>query len=326
MKSNWIIVAIMCGLAAAVLHASVTTLTPLSAILFYLTPLPLLVAGLSHGWAAGLVSSAIGAVALSGLWGLKSGFFFLAANAAGPVVLSRLALTSRPAQGQPSEGEATAQGLQWYPEGRLLLWAAAMAGGLLTAVILALGPDAESFQATLAQAASGISKSLGAGMPAEQQAEVTQWVDFMMKLAPAAAAAAWLAAMTINLLLSSRLLMRLGMSPRPWAPFSSLMFPRSALLGLAGACAASFAPGTVGLIGMVFAAALLTAFAILGLSVIHRLLIGHTARMPILAGLYGTLILLSWVLALPLILLGIAELGFGVRARLKPLPPVKPNS
>lgn len=316
----------MCGLAAAVLHASVSTLTPLSALLFYLTPLPLLMAGLSHGWPAAAVSGAVGALALSGFWGLKSGLFFLAASAAAPVILSRLALTNRAAQGQPSEGEATAQGLQWYPEGRLLLWAAAMAGFLLTMVILALGPDAESFQATLSQAASGISKSLGAGMPAEQQAELTRWVNFMMKLAPAAVAAAWLAATMINLLMSSRLLMRMGMSLRPWAPFSSLMFPRTALLALAGACAASLLPGTAGLIGMVFAAALLTAFAILGLSVVHRLLIGHTARMPILFGLYGTLVLLSWVLALPLILLGIAELGFGVRARLRPLPPVKPNS
>jgi hypothetical protein len=326
LKSNWIIVAIMSGLAAAVLHASVSTLTPMSAMLFYLTPLPLLMAGLSHGWPAAAVSGAVGAVALSGLWGVKTGIFFLVASAVGPVILSRLALTSRPAQGRPSEGEATAQGLQWYPEGRLVLWAATIAGGLLTLVILALGPDAESFQAKLSEAAAGLSQSLSAGLEAEQRAEVTQWVDFMMKLAPAAAAAAWLAATTINLLISSRLLMRLGMSPRPWAPFSALMFPRMALIALVGACVASFAPGTAGLIGMVFAAALLTAFAILGLSVVHHLVLGHTARTAILAGLYGTLILLSWVLALPLIILGVAELSLGVRARLKPLPPVKPNS
>jgi predicted membrane protein DUF2232 len=324
-KTNWIIIAIICGLAAAVLHASVTSLTPLSAVLFYLTPLPLLMAGLSLGWPAALGSSAIGSLALTAFWGIKTGFFFLVANAAGPVVLSHLALTSRPA-GAASEGEASAQGLQWYPEGRLVLWSAGMAGALLTLVILALGPDAKSFQATLAEAASSISQSLGAGMPAEQQAEVTQWVDFMMKLAPAAAAAAWLAAMTINLLVASRLLTRSGMSPRPWASFSSLMYPRKSMLALAAACAASFMPGTAGLIGTVFAAPLLTAFAILGLAVVHHLLIGHSARAPILAGLYGTLILLSWVLALPLIVLGLAEIGFGVRARLKPLPPVKPNS
>lgn len=325
-NSNWIIVAIISGLVAAVLHASVISLTPLSALLFYLTPLPLLMAGLSHGWPAALLSGAVGALAMSAFGGAKTGLFFVAASAAGPVILSRLALTSRPSQGPGSEGEVTAQGLQWYPEGRLVLWAAVMAGGLLTLVILALGPDAKSFQATLSEAAAGISQSLGAGMPAEQQAELTRWVDFIVKLAPAAAAAAWLAAMTINLLMASRLLIRLGVSPRPWAAFSSLMFPRRALLALAGACAASFMPGTAGLIAMVFAAPLLTAFAILGLSVVHHLLNGHSARMPILAGLYTTLILLSWVLALPLVVLGIAELGFGVRARFRPLPPIKPNT
>jgi hypothetical protein len=59
---------------------------------------------------------------------------------------------------------------------------------------------------------------------------------------------------------------------------------------------------------------------------VHHLLNGHSARMPILVGLYTTLILLSWVLALPLVVLGIAELGFGVRARFRPLPPIKPNT
>jgi hypothetical protein len=85
-------------------------------------------------------------------------------------------------------------------------------------------------------------------------------------------------------------------------------------------------PGTAGLIGLVFAAPLLTAFAILGLAVVHHLLIGHSARVPMLTGLYAALMLFSWVLALPLIALGIAELGLGVRARLKPLPPVKPTN
>ena len=323
-RSNWIIIAILSGLAAAVLHASVTSLTPVSALLFYMTPLPLLMAGFSHGWPAALLSGAVGALALSGFWGAKTGLFFLAASAAAPVILSRLALTSRPAQGPPNEGEAFDRGQQWYPEGRLVLWAAAMAGALLTLVILALGPDAESFRATLSQAGARFSQSLGAGMPAEQQAEVARWVDFMMQLAPAASAAAWVAGMTLNLIIASRLLTRLGMSIRPWAPFASLAYPRRAGLALAGACVLSFMPGTTGLIGMVFAAPMLTAFAILGLAVVHHLLIGHQARVPLLTGLYGTLILLSWVLALPLVALGLAELGFGIRARLKPLPPAKP--
>jgi hypothetical protein len=323
-RSNWIVIAIISGLAAAVLHASVAS--PLSALLFYITPLPLLIAGLSFGWPAALLGGAIGAGALVALWGIKTGLFFLAASAAGPVILSWLALINRKAEGRGSEGEASAQGVQWYPEGRLVLWAAGMAGVLLTLVILALGPDAESFQARLSEAAANISQSLSADIPAEQKAEFGRWIDFLMKLAPGVSAAAWLAGMTLNLMISSRILTRLKMSPRPWAPFSSLSFPRRAGLALAGVCALSLMPGTAGLIGLVFAAPLLTAFAILGLAVVHHLLIGHSARVPMLTGLYAALMLFSWVLALPLIALGIAELGLGVRARLKPLPPVKPTN
>ncbi len=206
-RSNWIVIAIISGLAAAVLHASVAS--PLSALLFYITPLPLLIAGLSFGWPAALLGGAIGAGALVALWGIKTGLFFLAASAAGPVILSWLALINRKAEGRGSEGEASAQGVQWYPEGRLVLWAAGMAGVLLTLVILALGPDAESFQARLSEAAANISQSLSADIPAEQKAEFGRWIDFLMKLAPGVSAAARLAGMSLNHMISKRNLTRL---------------------------------------------------------------------------------------------------------------------
>jgi hypothetical protein len=322
-RSSLLIFALLSGAAAAVLHASMILFTPLSALLFYLAPLPLFIAGLSQGWSAAAAGGVIGALTLGGLWGPKSGLFFFLATAVGPIFLSRLALVSRPAQGPASEGEAIGGGAQWYPEGRLLLWAAAMAGALLTLVILAFGPDAESFKSTLKQAAGHMTRPLAANIPAERQGEFQRFLDLLVLLAPAASAAAWLIAMTINLRLASRITVASGMSLRPWAPFSSLAFPRSSGLALAAACGLSLMPGTAGLFGMVFAAPLLTAFAILGLAVIHHLLLGHGARVPLLAGLYGALILMSWILVVPLIALGLAELGLNLRARFKPLPPVK---
>jgi Predicted membrane protein (DUF2232) len=298
-------------------------LTPLSALLFHIAPLPLFIAGLSQGWIAAAAGGIIGALALGGLWGAKTGLFFVLATAIGPVLLARLALKNRPAQGPASEGEATGGGAQWYPEGRLLLWAAGMAGALLTLVILALGPDAESFKSTLKQAAGQLTQSLSANVPADRQGEFQRFLDVLVLLAPAASACAWLVAMMINLLLAARIVAASRVSLRPWAPFSSLAFPRSSGLALAAACGLSLMPGTAGLVGMVFAAPLLTAFAILGLAVIHHLLLGHAARVPLLAGLYGVLILLSWILVLPLIALGLAELGLKLRARFKPLPPIK---
>jgi len=319
-RSNWILMAIIAGLAAALLHASIVALTPLSALLFYLAPLPLFLIGLATGWTAALIGSAAGGVALSAFWGTKTGLFFLLTTAAGPVVLSKLAAISRPAAAQAREGEVRDKGLEWYPEGRLLLWIAAMAGALLTLVILIMGPDAESFRAALKELSARLAEPLLKTLPAQQRTGLNELVDFLVLIAPVASAAAWFAAMTVNLLLSTQLLARWGKSPRPWAPFSSLAFPRAAGVALAAACALSLFPGTVGLIGSVFAAPLLSAFAVLGLAVVHALLLGHSARVALLAGLYVALILLSWIALLPLLALGVAELGWNLRSRFKALP------
>jgi hypothetical protein len=288
--------------------------------------LPLFIVGLGQGWIPAAVGAAVGSGALATLWGAKAGLFFLIATAAGPVILSRLALIHRSATKAGLEGEASQGNMQWYPEGRLLLWAAALAGVLLTLVIILVGPDAETFQATLRDWSTKFAEPMFSGIPEGQRSGFTQLVDFIVALAPVASAAAWLVAIMGNLLLASRMLKAWGLSIRPWSPFSSLTFPRTAAVGLAASCAASFLPGTAGLIGSVFAAPLCTAFAILGLAVIHHLLLQHPARVPLLAGLYAALILLSWIVLLPLLVLGVADLGWNLRKRSSPLPPVNRNS
>jgi hypothetical protein len=323
--THWTVVAILAGVAAAALHASIVMLTPLAAVLFYLAPLPLFVVGLGHGPVSAALGSVVGGAALAALWGAKAGLFFLAFAALGPLILSRLALISRPSAGAGHEGEAVARGVEWYPEGRLALWTALFAGALLTLVILIVGPDADNFYATLKELSTRFVEPIMKDMPEQQRPGFAQMIDVIVKLAAPASAAAWFAAMTINLIIASRLVGRWGISLRPWAPFASLAFPRRASLVVAVFGAVSLLPGTAGLIGSVFVAPFSAAFAMLGLAVIHHLLINHAARVPLLVGLYAALVLLSWLVMLPLVALGLAETGFNLRARSKPLPPVNRN-
>jgi hypothetical protein len=317
-RSNWILIAIMAGLATALLHASFVALTPLSFLLFYLAPLPLFLIGLSSGWVAALIGAAASAGALTVFWGAKIGLFFLLSTAVGPVVLSRLAFINRKSAAGAKEGEARDKGVEWYPEGRLLLWTAAMAGALLTLVILFMGP--ENFREALKQLSTSLATLLLKTLPPQQQTEPGHLVDFLVLIAPIALAAAWFARMAVNLLLGAQLITRWGKSPRPWSAFSALTFPRKAGFALAGACALTLFPGTLGLIGSVFAAPLCGAFAVLGLAVVHTLLEGHAARVALLAALYVALILLSWIVLLPLLALGVVEHGWNLRARFRLLP------
>lgn len=314
-KTNWIIVAVISGIAAAALHVSVIALSPLSVLLFYLAPLPLFIAGLSYGWVPAAVAAGVGSLATSGFLGFKSALFFLGASALGPLVITRLALIHRPAAQMPREGEAKDGNIEWYPEGRLLLWAAALAGTLLTVIIFIAGPDADSFHATLKEFSQKLTEPFIANIEDTQREGFRQFVDFLVLIAPLASAAAWFVATLLNFLMASRLLRAWNMSLRPWARFSSLAFPRSAGLALVAACAVSFLPGTAGLMGSVFAIPLCVAFAVLGLAVIHHLLQRSSSRIAILAGLYAALVFFNWIVALPLMALGIAELVWHVRAR-----------
>ncbi|HKQ96200.1 MAG TPA: DUF2232 domain-containing protein [Aestuariivirgaceae bacterium] len=325
-RVSWIFIAVLAGLAAAALHASMVTVSPLSVILFYLAPLPLFITGLSYGWVPAALAAAAGTLATAALAGLRPALFFLAMSAAAPVVLSRLALINRPAVQAAGEGEAKDGGIEWYPEGRLVLWVAFFAGILLTLMVIVAGPDAESFRATLKQISETITAPIVKDMTPEQVQGLRELVDVLVFVAPLASAAMWLLATLVNLVLASRLLRRWGTSLRPWAPFSSLAFPPRSGLALVATTAGSFLPGTLGLVSSVFAAPLAAAFMVLGLSVVHHLVRRSTARVLLLVGLYAGLFLLSWLLVVPLIVLGLAELLFGIRARADRHAIAKPNT
>jgi hypothetical protein len=146
-------------------------------------------------------------------------------------------------------------------------------------------------------------------------------VTFMTFLLPIAAASIWLLATLINMKLGARILAAFDRSPRPWARFGALTFPRRAVWLLPAALAAAMLPGILGVIGSVFAAAMFTAFALAGLAVLHGLTEGMAARGPLLGGLYLALILLNWLLVVPLALLTMLDMALRMRARTGAHPP-----
>jgi hypothetical protein len=150
--------------------------------------------------------------------------------------------------------------------------------------------------------------------------ELDQMVSVIAFMLPIAAASIWLLATLVNMKLGARILAAFDRSPRPWARFGALTFPRRAVWLLPAALAASMLPGMAGVIGTVFAAAMLTAFALAGLAVLHGLTEGMAARAPLLGGLYLALILLNWLLLLPLAMLTMLDMAFGMRARTANLP------
>src|SRR3954468_19081192 len=116
------LIGIGAGAASALLFASVASGSMLSIFLFYVAPLPILIAALGWSHWAAVIAALGAATALAAVFG---GVFFLAFMAGTGLPawwLGYLAMLARPA----AVGGANAS-LEWYPSGRLVLWAAAFA-------------------------------------------------------------------------------------------------------------------------------------------------------------------------------------------------------
>ncbi len=310
----WLVIAITAGVLSGFFFTGIIGRSMASFLLFYASPFPLFMVGLAFGWVAAAVAGAAGALYVLATAGMRAALFYLLAMAVAPVILSRLALMWRPAAGG-GEGEAQDEaGREWYPEGRLLIWLAVMGGVLVSAALLLLGTDLESIREGLGKMADAVLEAtrLAEDLPPDQVKTVR---DYLIAATPPVSAIVWMLTMLVNFWAGGRLAQAFGYPVRPWAPFWKLTLHPRALAGLAVASFATFLPGIFGLIGEIFASTLLVAFMLLGLAVVHAVTLGNPWRPVVLAVLYFGLLVLNWLIALPLVILGMAEVAFGIRRR-----------
>ena len=153
------------GAAAALLFASVTSGSWLSILLFYLAPLPIMIAGLGWSHWAALTAALAGAVGLGAVFGTVFLLAFLAGAGFPAWWLGYLAMLARPVAAPPTAVVRMLPSFEWYPPGRLVVWAAALGVLVVIVAIPNFGIDAESFRAGLRDALNAILRVNGT--PAE---------------------------------------------------------------------------------------------------------------------------------------------------------------
>jgi hypothetical protein len=129
-----------------------------------------------------------------------------------------------------------------------------------------------------------------------------------------------------NLWLAERIVKVSGRLRRPPPDLAAMQFPAFAPAITALAIAAWFLPGLPGMVGTVFSASLLMAYAILGFAVLHAITRGLNSRPFALSGIYVATIIFIWpVLAMSL--LGLADTAFDLRGRAaRRRPPSHPGT
>jgi hypothetical protein len=308
-----VLIGISAGAASALLFASVASGSLLSVLLFYLAPLPILIAamGWSH-WAA-LIAAVGASASLAAVFG---GFFFIAflVGIGLPAWwLGYLALLARPV----TNGAGTADGLEWYPVGHLVFWAATISAIIVMSAMLNFGTDADSFRTSLR---SGLERMFqvqertpsGGGAPPRR--DLSRLVDFLVAALPPAAAVLTTITSAVNLWLADRVVKISGRMRRPPSDLSAMQFPVAAPALAALAVAGSFLPGLTGIAAGVLAASLLMAYAIMGFAVLHVITRAMGGRPFLLGGIYVAVIVFGWPI-LAMSLLGLADTAFGLRSR-----------
>ncbi len=325
MRGNYLI-GLLAGIAAAVVFVSATTgPLPMRVVLFMLTPLPLFLSGFGWGWGTTLIAGIIGSFAMAILTTPAIGAVFAISQMVPSTILIYLVTLNRPAAA-PGPDVDPATGVEWYPIGRIVIWAAAISGLMALAALLMIGPDMESLRVEVRKLIDVVLKAQLEAMnggTAIGEAELDRMTDFAIYLLPAATAVSWMLTVLFNLWFAAKITQASGKLHRPWPDLPAIRFPRATPLALVAVSTLTLLPGYLALAASAISGALFFAYVLMGLAVIHYITRGKPWRPFALWGLYGALFILNTGVSLVIALLGIADSFLPIR---KPpnLPPRQP--
>lgn len=303
-----ILIGIGAGVAAALLFASVASGALLSIALFYLAPLPILIAALGWSHWAALVAAVTAAAGLAIFFTPLFFITFLIGIGLPAWWLGYLSLLGRPGEG----------GMEWYPVGRIVVWAAILGAGVVIAAIPSFGLDEESFRSALRSAFERMLQSPSRG-PVNQPlaipgVDTTKLINFMVTVIPLAGAILSTITSVFNLWLAARIVSVSGRLKRPWPSLPDMQFPPFAPALLGAAIAGTFLSGLGGTIASVLAASMTMAYGILGFAVLHAITRAMNARSLVLGASYSAVLFFGWPILLAA-MLGLADTIFGFRGR-----------
>lgn len=289
-------IALGAGVTSAVLFAVAKTGSPVALVLVYLTPLPIMIAGLGFTHAVGGAAALIGGGAIGIALGPVAALLFLVALGLPAWHLSRLALLGRSLAPQPAGAGAP----DWYPVPKLLLNLAAVAAAPVLVIGAALVWKLGGYEKTVAVLATRLASLLSR----DAIPDTLPFAD-LVRLAPVAMAASGVLMLAVNFWLAARSVQLSSLLVRPWPNLpDALRLPRVAVAGFAALGATSLVPDPYGIAAAVLAAALGILFVFEGLAAAHVLTRGLSARIVVLTAVYlATALLMPWPL-LALALLG----------------------
>jgi Predicted membrane protein (DUF2232) len=324
-----ILIGLGSGFASAVLaYSAARGDVLLKFVLFILTPLPMLIAALGWGWRSAAAATLAGvSIALIASGAFLAGMFLLALGLPALLVawLADLGRSSATSPADPSRSDPATphpSHISWFPAGHLLAALAAYASMLPVVFAVVLGGGFTEVKPRLLPMMRDVSKRMEKQLnlaPLTEQ-RIEQLTDLVIELIPATISMYWLLLFAINVYLAGRVARASGHLTQPWPDLHRLVPPAWLALLLAAAAVLVMLPAPLRMLGAGIGGALLVAYTLLGLSVLHAISAG---RVPwLLWGTYALLINPAGPYAMLLIAcIGLIEPLIHLRERLSRAPP-----
>jgi hypothetical protein len=320
-----LLIAAAAGCASALMFASIISGALVSLLLFYLAPLPLMVAAMGWGPTCAAIGGGLAGAALGGMFGPPYSAAFVLTVALPAWWLGHLVLLGRPVTADaPPQATRAPPPVDWYPLGRILIWIACFAALTTTAALLTLGSDASTITDTLRR---GLLRIIDM-QDSASRAGASEVVDAFVAVAPAAAATIAMTTLTLNVWLAAKVTATSGRLRRPWPDMRTTALPPMTLVATTVALALCFIGGLPAILAKIVTACLMIAYALVGFAVLHTITLTQRGRALWLASVYAVVLVFVWPV-IAMIGIGIADAIFGFRQhylRRHMPPPLTPKS
>lgn len=277
----------LAGAATIVLCLGIATGSGLALILFFLSPLPVMVAALGWSVMAGATGVIVGAIGITAIANIETAGFVTLTTTLPAAMAGWWLSLSRPA----SEIGGPNNQIAWYPLSDVIFRMAMMTAFafIVAGIITGYGPEFAT------QVSDEMIRRLQENNPEfgfTPEAEAG-FVEFLTRIIPLAQPAMWLLVLVMNLYFALALARTSGRVARPpdvWP--ISLRMPTIAMIVFAGAMALTFFSGGIALAATAIVGALLAGFTLSGFAVFHAYSVGKPWRTLAMIVVYGSVVLM----------------------------------
>jgi Predicted membrane protein (DUF2232) len=302
----FIFIAAFAGIASALIATAAASSAGVGMFISFVSPLPLMIAAVGWHPLLALLGGALTSALLTEFFGWRNGLAFALTIMVPVYLLSRAIFEVE----RDKLVGAVVLICCWYGSLAVL------------AMAFTISSDLQGYQDLIRKRLEFVLQSPGLKqfadqLPAPGSAQAGKVADLMVQVMPIISATSLALMYLLNTWLATKITRKAGFLSVDNIPVWTMRLPRFIVLAAVITLLASALPGYLGFLAELLSNATTVAITLLGYAAVHDATRGTSGRAVVLTGLWAGTFLLAGIPALVMLLLGIAEIAFGWRDRMR---------